>query len=61
MPVTISATDDLGVTGYILSESGSTPVLNQNGWVNVPRTRNFITTTNYSFSLSDGTKPICLV
>jgi uncharacterized protein YjiK len=45
-----SATDDTGVTGYLATESGSTPAVDDAGWSATPPTQ-------YTFA-SDGTKTL---
>ncbi|MFQ5456716.1 MAG: Ig-like domain-containing protein, partial [Nitrospirota bacterium] len=51
--LTISATDDVAVAGYYVSESSVTPSGNASGWVSIsPPTSDY--TDNVSFTLSDG-------
>ncbi len=53
VPLTIGATDAVGVTGYFVSEASTTPVIGQRGW-RLGRPRFF------SVSLGQGTKTIYL-
>jgi len=53
IPATINAVDNVGVTGYYLSESGVDPLPNAIGWVNVPST-NVLSKNDLTFTLAGG-------
>ena len=48
--LTLSATDDFGVTGYYTSESSITPSNNDSGWSIVTSTTSFSATDNFTIS-----------
>ena len=50
--VTISVSDDTGITGYYLSESGTAPTAVSDGWVSIQTTTSY--NSNVSFTLSSG-------
>lgn len=51
--VKLDASDDIGVTGYFLSESNDDPSADYSGWVTVNSSKSY--SGNISFTLSDGT------
>src|SRR3990167_2279992 len=56
--VTLSGTDDTGVTGYYLSESSTTPSITSSGWTSVPSTTSYNTNVNWTLSSGNGTKTV---
>src|SRR3990172_5315643 len=52
LTVTISASDDTGITGYYLSESETAPTVISDGWISVQTTTSY--NSNVSFTLSSG-------
>lgn len=48
---TFTAMDDVGVTGYLLTESSTTPSLNAPGWSPIPQ-------TGYTFTGDDGVRTL---
>ncbi|PYO56183.1 MAG: hypothetical protein DMD83_15725, partial [Candidatus Rokuibacteriota bacterium] len=56
--LTLSATDDVGVTGYYLSTSSSPPAATALGWVPVSSTPSYAASRAYTVSSGDGTKTL---
>jgi len=56
--IALSATDSVGVTGYYLSTSSSTPVATASGWNSVTPTTSYSGRASYSLSSGDGNKTI---
>ena len=56
--LSLSATDDTGVTGYYISESSSIPSLTGSGWVLINSTKSYSATVSYSLSSGSGTKMV---
>ena len=54
----LSATDNVGVTGYYLSDSSTTPSSSASGWTSVTSTTSYSGTVSYSLSGSEGSKTI---
>ncbi len=54
--LTLSATDNVGVTGYYLSASAATPSSSDAGWVSVASASSYNASVSYSLSGGDGTK-----
>ena len=54
----LSATDDVGVTGYYLSGSTTTPTAGQAGWVSVGTDTTYSDNIPYTLSEEDGTKTV---
>jgi hypothetical protein len=56
--LTLSATDDVGVTGYYLSASSSTPLASTTGWTSVTSTTSYTGSISYTLSSADGDKAV---
>ena len=56
--LTLSATDDVGVTGYYLSDSSLTPSASGAGWITVTSTTSFSADVSYTLNSGDGNKAI---
>jgi hypothetical protein len=56
--LSLSASDSVGVTGYYLSTSSSTPSASASGWTSVTSTTNYSSSVSYTLSSGDGTKTI---
>ena len=54
----LTATDDVGVTGYYLSGSTTTPTAGQAGWVTVGTDSAYSANIPYTLSSGDGTKTV---
>ena len=54
----LSATDDVGVTGYYLSTSSTTPSASATGWTSITSTRSYNASVSYNLSSSDGKKTL---
>ena len=54
IPITLSASDEVGVTGYYISETGTAPAVDSSDWVAVTSTTSFLTSVS-AFTLSAGT------
>ncbi|OGX56353.1 MAG: hypothetical protein A2460_03295 [Omnitrophica WOR_2 bacterium RIFOXYC2_FULL_43_9] len=54
----LSATDNVGVTGYYVSESSTAPTATQTGWVSVTSTTNYLASISYTLSSGDGLKTL---
>ena len=51
--LSLSATDNIGVTAYYLSSSSSTPSASSSGWINITATTNY-SSSSISFTLGSG-------
>ncbi len=56
--LSLSASDDTGVTGYYLSENNSTPSADASGWITVTSTASYNADVSYTLSAGDGTKTV---
>lgn len=56
--LTISATDDVGVTGYYLSAGTAAPSLSDSGWIPVTSSSNYSSSVAYNLDGGDGTKVV---
>ena len=56
--LTLSATDDVGVTGYYISENSTIPSASDLGWTSIPPTTSYSASISYTLSNSDGNKAI---
>ncbi|QII12859.1 exported protein [Candidatus Kuenenia stuttgartiensis] len=56
--LTLSATDNVGVTGYYISTSSMAPSASTTGWVSVTSTRSYDASVSYNLSSSDGKKTL---
>ena len=56
--LSLSATDDRGVTGYYLSTSSVTPLSSASGWVTINSTTNYSASVNYTLTSGDGLKTV---
>ena len=56
--ITLTATDDVGVTGYYVSEDSTVPSASASGWTSVSSTASYNETLSYSLSSDDGSKTI---
>lgn len=54
----LSATDDVGVTGYYFSTNSTKPSASDSGWVSVSSTTSFSTSFPYALSSGDGNKAL---
>jgi len=54
--LSLSATDNLGVTGYYLSTSSSTPSALDTGWTSVTSTNSYSSNVSYTLISGDGNK-----
>src|SRR3990167_6091184 len=54
----LSATDNVGVTGYYLSTSSTTPSATATGWTSVTSTASFGASVSYTLSSGDGSKTV---
>ena len=54
--LTLSATDNLGVTGYYISTSSMTPSASAAGWTSVTSTTSYSANISYTLSIGDGNK-----
>lgn len=54
----LSATDNVGVTGYYLSADSNKPSASDPGWVSVSSTTSFSTSFSYTLSSGDGSKTL---
>ena len=54
----LSATDIIGVTGYYISESSSTPTATDSGWTTVSKAPSYSANVSYTLSSGDGTKTV---
>ncbi len=56
--LTLSATDDIGVTGYYLSTSSTTPQATATDWTAVTSTTSYTTSIPYTLISGDGSKTL---
>src|SRR3989338_3803351 len=56
--LTISATDNVGVTGYYASETSTTPSASASGWTSVTSTTSYSGSISFTLSSSSGTKTV---
>ena len=56
--LTLTATDSVGVTGYYLSDSSTTPSASASSWTSVTSTTSYSGTVSYSLSSGEGSKTI---
>jgi len=54
----LSATDNVGVTGYYVSSSSTKPSLSDSGWKSVASTTNYTGTASYTLINGDGSKTL---
>ena len=54
----LSATDGVGVTGYYLSESSTTPLASASGWTTVSSTTSYSSSISYTPSSGDSNKTV---
>ncbi len=54
----LSATDNVGVTGYYLSDSSTTPSASASGWTPVTSTTSYSGSVSYTLSSGEGSKTI---
>ena len=56
--LTLSATDNVGVTGYYVSDSSTTPSASASGWTTVTSTTSYSGSVSYTLSGGEGSKTI---
>ena len=56
--LTLSATDDVGVTSYYISTSSTTPAVSDSGWTAITSTTSYTENVSYTLSSGDGSKTI---
>ncbi len=56
--LSVSATDDIGVTGYYASETDSTPDVTADGWTDVTADTSYSADVSFTLSNEDGTKTV---
>ncbi|MDG6026013.1 MAG: hypothetical protein E3K40_04710 [Candidatus Brocadia sp.] len=56
--LTLSATDNVGVTGYYLSTSSTKPLASATGWMSVTSTTNYTGNISYQLSGGNGVKTV---
>jgi len=56
----VSATDNVGVTGYYVSEETTTPVVSASSWVSVTATTEYSATISFTLSSNNGTKEVSI-
>ena len=56
--LTLSAKDNVGVTGYYLSSSSSTPSSSTSGWTSVSSTTTYSGSVSYTLNSGDGSKTV---
>lgn len=54
----LSATDDVGVTGYYASETSTTPSASATGWTSVTSATSYSASVSFTLSSGDGTKTV---
>jgi len=54
----LSASDDIGVTGYYVSTSSIIPSVNDSGWISISSTASFSEDVSYTLSSGDGDKTV---
>ena len=59
--ISVTGTDDIGITGYFLSENSNSPDINHSGWISTkPMPRLVLGGLKYDFSSGDGEKKLYL-
>ena len=56
--LTLTASDDVGVTGYYLSQTSSTPSSSASGWTSVTSATSYSGSVSYTLSGGSGTKTV---
>ena len=56
--LTLSASDDVGITGYYISTNSSTPSSSSSGWTSISSTTNYSASISYTLDDGDGSKTI---
>ncbi len=56
--LTFSATDDVGVTGYYISTSSTTPAVSDSDWTAISSTTSYTEDVSYTLNSGDGSKMI---
>lgn len=56
--LTLSALDDVGVTGYYISTDSITPSASGSGWIEITSTTSYTEDISYTLNSSDGSKTI---
>ncbi|HWU36941.1 MAG TPA: hypothetical protein VN203_04780, partial [Candidatus Acidoferrum sp.] len=56
--VALSATDNVGVTGYYLSPSSTPPAATASGWVSLPGALSYSSSVAYTLASGDGSKTV---
>jgi hypothetical protein len=56
--LTLSATDNIGVTGYYVSQNSTTPSSSASGWTSVSTTTSYAGSVSYTLSSGDGSKTV---
>ena len=56
--IRLSASDNVGVSGYYVAANATVPVLNATGWAQVTTSANYTANVNYTLTGNDGSKPV---
>jgi len=56
--ISISATDSVGVTGYFVSETSTTPSATASGWTSITSTTSYSADLSFTLSSGNGTKTV---
>jgi pimeloyl-ACP methyl ester carboxylesterase len=56
--LSISATDNIGVTGYYAAENSTTPSATETGWISVTSATSYADQISFTLSSGDGTKTV---
>jgi hypothetical protein len=56
--LSLSATDNVGITAYYLSTNDSTPSASDTGWTSVTATNSYSSNVSYTLSSGDGSKTV---
>jgi len=56
--LTLTATDNAGITGYYISTSSTTPSASDPSWTTLPSTTNYSANVSYTLSGEDGDTPV---
>ncbi|MFH1287125.1 MAG: NosD domain-containing protein, partial [bacterium] len=56
--VNLSASDDVGVTGYYITTNSSKPLTGDSGWIFISSTKNFTGNVSYTLNNGDGIKTL---
>lgn len=56
--INLSATDNVGVSGYYISSSSTKPSLSDSGWTSVASTTNYTGSASYTLNSGDGSKTV---